>query len=134
MAYGTIKWNWSGDVQNKRIKYVSAEVSSKDEYMKIWFQKGLVGIETEVYKDNKQQSILRILKSESNRITILDAIKRVRLENIPINGKLLWWEKFLQSKDGMLSEDTTPLRSISFFQYLGQDAILHSPLACLIGQ
>ncbi|KAG2205280.1 hypothetical protein INT47_009545 [Mucor saturninus] len=92
MADGTIKWNWSGNIQARRIK------------------------------------------PQSGNKVILEVIQLLLGQAIPMNGKLLWWNEFLTSKDGLLAEETAPPRSKSFFEYLGQNAILHHPLACLIGQ
>lgn len=137
MADGTIKWNWSGDIQAKRIKYVCAEISSKDKDIVLWFQKRLssIHVEVEVYKDSKSQTILKILnRPEVGNKVISRAIQLLCSQDIPLNGKLLWWKNFLNSKDSLLAEETAPPRSKSFFEYLGKNAILYHPLACLIGQ
>lgn len=97
MADGTIKWNWSGKKKSKKVKYICNEISSKNESIILWFEKRLnaFGGEVEVYKDSKQQTMLKIPnRPDTNNKLLLYAINELRKENIPMNGKLLWLEKF----------------------------------------
>ncbi|KAI9478194.1 MAG: hypothetical protein EXX96DRAFT_239634 [Benjaminiella poitrasii] len=144
MTEGTIKWEHGdiiGDKNTRILVYYGAEVTSpRDQYLLHLFTKRMrddLGIHVELHKNlsKSDQAVLKILNSPETNSFLLEAIKSFKTQNIPLNGKILWWEELLYSSKYYVSDRTAPPLRFTFFEYLkSQTVLLSDHFTLLIGQ
>ncbi|KAI7899756.1 uncharacterized protein BX663DRAFT_576639 [Cokeromyces recurvatus] len=145
LTEGVICWDHV-DIDEKRMNilvYHGAELASpRDQHLLCLFANKMrndLGIPVDLYRDQfskSKQIVLRLLNCQEMNMFVLEAIELFKARSIPLNGKLLWWEKLLMyNHKGYIFDGTAPPLRLTFLDYLGPKTVLLADhFTFLIGQ